>query len=609
VKRPQPDIGDILRSSFTNNIRTVRKLKKLWGTSTVGGVEVFTPRQYYYPTSARSAEFEELFKFLGAYDGVVNSSPKGIESAWMYFNKNNVADLSGEYSEFVASNLNQLWWDDADGVMPTGLTLTTTIVIEAEVTSKANRTVRSTSLLSPSSTNLIADIEANYEAMWDTCVITQQGIGVINKGSTTDPVTTLTTMDEDDLSPDDPWLDVISKYALRDVGIPCTIKSVELGVGVEEGVTYTTYIVTLEIPYNLFSSGAVFVESITDDLDTVFSPTLHTRLSYPNRHWTRKSIRSMDVSDLSDGTVITRPYRLWESEATDVSLLYTTLWYNYSGSWYLRAEPFSDPRSHNLTFKQLSTYIVQMVDSGYKKKKVSWWKKLIAIVVFVLLVIYAPGGTKGALALLKAVAYASAVLSLITVALSLVGADEWASAFAEVSKDIEPLTRVASMVTLVNGLGNMAKNFAEGLDSGSLTDMLSGELDSFIDNIIEGATDIMAGNLISDPAISLATKLVNLLSMPTKLKIASLNDRNRDLKSEYEGMAEEMGREYDALRGFMDIYARPATADWSMYASTYDLPYERGGGTMAIGNIQRTTKQALRKADYSDPMFENILVV
>jgi hypothetical protein len=46
-----------------------------------------------------------------------------------------------------------------------------------------------------------------------------------------------------------------------------------------------------------------------------------------------------------------------------------------------------------------------------------------------------------------------------------------------------------------------------------------------------------------------------------------------------------------------------------MYASQFDLPYERGGGNLALGNIQRTTKQALRKADYDDSAFAGILLL
>ena len=92
MKKPQPDIGDTLRNQFIGNLKTVRGLLRLWGTQTVDGVEVFTPRQYYHKVEDRSADFEKLFKFLGAYESVTEANNDGLRSAWMYFNKNNGTD-------------------------------------------------------------------------------------------------------------------------------------------------------------------------------------------------------------------------------------------------------------------------------------------------------------------------------------------------------------------------------------------------------------------------------------------------------------------------------------------------------------------------------------
>ena len=606
MKRPQPDIGDLLRSSFIGNVKTVKKLKNLWGTTTVGGVEVLNHRQYYYPHSSRSADFKKLFKFLGAYKSVTDADPKGVETAWVYFNKNKATTLLGEYDDFVASNLNQLWWDNADGVMPLGLTLTTNILIEAEITSAANNTIRTTSLLDPSFTKaqLIQAVEANYEALWDTCLISQQGVGVINRGSTTDPITKVTIQDEDDLSPNDPWLEVISRYALRDQGIPCTIKDVTIGIGTEGSRLYNTYIVTIEIPYNFFNTGSLFVESIVYDLEYTYSPRSRTRLSYTNGYWTQKAIRSMDSNDLDSGSTVTRPYRLWEDESTEVSSVYDALWYNNNNVWYLRADPFTNPRAHGLTYKQLSDYVLQLVESGYKKKEAPWWKKLIAIIVFVLVIVYAPGMADKALTFVISVA--SLVLNLITAVLSAAGMDEWALAFSEASKTVAPLVQLATIVSLVNGF-NSAIDKLGTLEEG-IKELVSEQLETLIDNMSEGAMDLLAGN-VTDLSLQFSTKLVKLYTLSAKLKIASINDRNRDLQAEYADMLKEINQESDVLRGFARTYARPATADWSMYAGTFDLPYERGGGPLALGNVQRTTKQALRKAKYDDPMFENILIL
>jgi hypothetical protein len=605
MKRPQPDVGDTLKASFISDIRTINMIKRYWGTTTVNGIEVLKHRQYYFPHSSRSPDFEKLFKFLGAYEDVTASDPKGVDSAWMYFNRNNNVDLSSDSTEFVASNLNQLWWDDADGVRPAGLTLTTNIVIEAKKTSISDKSIRPSELLDPSSPKpqLMLDVAANYEALWNTCLISQQGVGVINKGSITDPVTAITTQDEDDLSPNDPWLEVISRYALRDNNIPCTIKDVSIGIGTEGPRLYNTYVVTLEIPYNTFSEGELFVSDISADLDASYTSKLRTRLSYPNGYWTKKAIKSMDSSDLADPTVVTRPYRLWEDEAVGLAV-YDPLWLNYGGVWYLRADALSNPRAIGLTHKQLGTYVLQLIDSGYKKKEAPWWKKLLAIIVFVIAVKI--GMSKYGLELSAAIATAGVVLNLATVVLSVAGLDEWALAFASVNKAIEPLVQLASIVNMAESLGELANKLDE---AGSISAFIGGETSSFVDEIVKGAKDVIAGNITTDASAAFMSKAVSLLTASTKLKIATLNARNKDLKAEYDKLIEDGSREHDILRGFAKLYAKPATADWSMYASLYDLPYERGGGNLAMGNIQKTTKQAIRKSDYNEPMFENTLIM
>ena len=40
MKRPQPDLGGVMLQRYINNVGSVRKLLRLWGTTTVEGVEV-----------------------------------------------------------------------------------------------------------------------------------------------------------------------------------------------------------------------------------------------------------------------------------------------------------------------------------------------------------------------------------------------------------------------------------------------------------------------------------------------------------------------------------------------------------------------------------------
>jgi len=617
MKRPQPDIGDILKASFINDMGSARKFKRLWGTTYVGGVEVLKDRQYYYPSSYRASNFEKLFKFLGAYNDVTASNPKGVSSAWIYLNKNKGSklpaatptELDTTYNDFVAYNLNQMWWDDNDGAIPEGLTITTSIVIEALIDTSRDTTVATTSLLSPNwpTEQLISAIQSNYDTLWDTCLISQQGVGVINKGSITDEVSNVVTPDEDDLSPDDPWLAGIARHALRSSsGVNVTIKDVEIGYGKNEaGRLYPTYVLEVEIPYTEFTTDSSLVALIVSDLLADYSSKTRKILSYPNGYWTKQEITAMDSSDLEeDPNIITRPYRLFEDEAVENDPRYTSIWYNYGGTYYLKADVFSNPKNYGLTFRDLYGYVVSLIDSGYKKKKVKWYKKALALVIFVVYVVL----LQPQIGYAAAIALASTILLALTLVFALLGMDDWATAFAEVNKALEPLVIVATIVTMVQGFKKLAEEAAKDSVEEMIKARVEDFVEKFIQNIVQGAKDLVGGNL-TGASLEFANKLTKLLTLPSQIRLEELNSRNKDLKTEYEQLVQEMSRETDVLKGFARIYAKPATADWSMYAATFDQPYERGGGPLHIGNIQRTTKQALRKADYNEPVFDNILVV
>jgi len=466
---------------------------------------------------------------------------------------------------------------------------------------------------------LILAIKDNYETLWDTCLISQQGVGVINKGAIVDPVSNIETPDEDDLTPDDPWMQTIARYALRDNGIPCTIKDVRIGIGetfTEDGNTrlYYTYVVDIEIPYNFLNIQSVFVQEIVNDLVADYSSVdANLKTTYTNGYYTKQAIQGISTANLEDDPeLLTRSYRLWENESAEIDSIYSALWYKNPETdiWYLRAAPFINPRAYGLKYKQLSQYFLSILDTGYRKKKTSWFKKFIAAVVFVLAVWYlGPVFGGGIIGYAQAVVVASLVLSIASLLLGALGFEELATAFAEVNKAIEPLVMIASIIVMVNGFNQQfVQKTAEKSIEEAIKEYVTELVDDFVEKLVEGATDAIAGN-ITAASLGFTEKMVRLASMPFQLKLDSLNDRNRDLKAEYDKLIEEANRETDVLRGFARIYAKPATADWSMFSSLYDYPYERGGGQLAIGNIQRTTKQALRKADYDDPAFDNILVV
>jgi hypothetical protein len=314
-----------------------------------------------------------------------------------------------------------------------------------------------------------------------------------------------------------------------------------------------------------------------------------------------------------------------------------------------------NPRAYGLTYKKLSSYLLQSIDSDYKKKKASTWQKIVAVVIFIVAVVFAPftgGQSLWFIKLSIAIMFATVVLAILTLLASTIGATEWASAFGQVSKMIEPLSLVASIVLIWTGINQIiaaakeaalvvakeaAKNAAiiaakEGAKEAVVSTVLTaiGEaaaagvtevslmqtlyqlvvntVSSMVDTIITGATDLVHMQA-SQASYKLLCSVLKIFNTGQKLRLEQLNDRLVDKKAEHAAMLEEAEQETDVLQGFARISASPATADWSMFAALYDYPYERSGGTLHTGNVQRTTKQAMRKATYEDIVFKDILIM
>lgn len=99
------DIEKAMLTMFLINKAFKSKFKRNWGTTTVDGIEVFNERVYYYnmynPGLTKSTSVQKILKTLGI-DKTINEaagSYQGVESAWLYLNASKatntiVTDLS-----------------------------------------------------------------------------------------------------------------------------------------------------------------------------------------------------------------------------------------------------------------------------------------------------------------------------------------------------------------------------------------------------------------------------------------------------------------------------------------------------------------------------------
>ena len=616
MKRVMPDLGLMTQAEFIGDLRSVRRFTRLWNKETHGGIEIFKPREYYYKDTDKSTNFESLFKFLGAYEDVIEGDYKGLRRAWLYLNKNKAISIEdNNIAPFVLNNLNKVFWNNAEGAVPENLSISTSIVIETK--NPRLTSIQQSNINDLISANLSADtlkynIENNYSLILDSLPITQEGSATVNKGFITDSVNNTNVPNRDLLDPDDAWVSTLARYALRQSSLNVNIVKVSTGTSTARplphkwGEITNTIVLDIEIPYKVFTLSDSTVNKISADLKSQIND------ESTNKQKTNFVIKSMSRADLDlEDEVIERNYTPWEGLATSSNIRFNSLWmYHPETNWVLKTEAFRNPTAFGFTHNELSTYLTSLIDTGYQKKKVAWYKKALAVVVFVIaLVLAKPTGGKSLklIAVAKMILVAALTLSLITLAFAVLGMTDWATAFSQVSKIIEPLVIVASIITLGVKIDELANRLAkEGLKevlSSSAQDFVK----DFVEDVVTGATDLISGT-VSNASMMFTTELINLYTMSDRNKIKSLERKTADIKSEYADLAKEMNQESDALQGFMKIYAKPATADWSYYSSLYDMPYERGGGLLSMGNIQRTTKQAMRKAEYNEPIFDNIRI-
>lgn len=630
MKVPQPDLNKTLVDKFVAKTGANRKLSRLWGYRYVDGVRVLHARRHYFKASARPDNYERLFKYLKVWNDVKDYKGDGVKSAWFTLNKSNGLEDRSVSDSFISDNLNRMWWDDADGEMPDNLTLTTTVVISDGFNSDSNIEAVDWNQSKEANIQYIVD---NYESFWSRYKIVQEGIGVINKGSVLDTELNIEVPDDDDLSPDDPWLSIISRYALRDSGVPCTIKDLEVGMNLAGGRVRTTMVVTLEIPYIEFSNSSSMVNKIAEDLKVPPAPinpsikglhgiidNLSNRVdgfSTSNAHLTQRAAKTItyyETEDDIDVTTISRSYLRWEESTVSVSV-YENFWHESNGIWYFKADVIDNPKDYGTNHVDLNNYLFSLLDTGYKKEKVPIWKKIVAIVIFVIAVVltYLSFGTSsGATTPIMAAAYAiitgSLVVSLLSVLFSSLGMNEFGMAFSNVNREVAPLVNVASIILVVNIITAAANAVAAQVAKEGATQAIQSIVADLAADFATGLTDLLSGE-ITAKAVAVLNKTVSAYTKVQIDKLENISDRNIDLKAQYDKIVEETSMDSDVMKSYMNIYAKPATADWSIFASTYDLPYERGGGNLSTGNIQKTTKQAIRKADFEEAMFEDMIFV
>lgn len=620
MKKQSPDIAELVRGKWLNDLNFIRRLIRSWGTTTVNGEEVLVNRRYFFPVTHpdRDESFVKFAKLIKAYSDLEDPKMKGVVDAWLYFNpskfSNNVI-----LDDVIANNIRSTLWETG-GVLNEGEVLRTSVVISSPLATGNSKLSYLNSLLenfsSPtfvagieSKQALISEIEATYSTLWETYNI-ESGTSFEVIGSSGHVIA--------DITPNDVWIQTLSRYILFSTDIPYTITNVQNGTNRNNTNIISTFIVDIDIPAFSINENTDITIKITEDLNNSLAG---------NDIITKQTLYGSDYQDLE----VPDNVRVVENTRTlvDVSGLEGLTWERSGNSYYIRTDYLLD---NSIPVAERLNTVLGCLDTGYRKKKPKWYQKLLATTIFIIVVVItyiALGGPAAVetgaklFALASAIIMGSLVLSIITAVAYQSGNYGLADAFSSLNKTIEPLVFIAQIITIYNFIQNLARTGAESLSADSAraaaseaalregATQLSKEIiqkeievilkERFVEALIEGIkvqfSDILAITA-SDISLSHVTKMTDMVfGLYSKNDISKRQERIQKLQDQYNDMREEIAEanaQNDMIAVLSSLIYRPLALDRSVYAEQFDLPYEHTGTKFHIGNICKTSVKALR---------------
>lgn len=616
MKRQSPDIAELVRGKWLNDLNFIKRLIRSWGTTTVNGQEVLVNRRYFFPTSYQDESFVRFAKLIKAYSDLQNPEMKGIVNAWLYFNPSKFSN-NQILDDVIATNIrNSLW--ETGGVLNEDEVLRTSVVIGSPLATGNSKLSYLNSLAenftSPTFVAgiddreaLITEIQTTYESLWETYNI---------ESGTSFEVLDSSGRVVADISPNDDWIQTLSRYILFSSDIPYTITNVRNGTNRSGTSVISTFILDIEIPLFSLNENTDIVTKITDDLNNT---------SGGNDRLTKQTLYGSDYSEPETAADV----RVVQNTRTlvDVSGLEGLTWERSGENYYIRTSYLLD--SSIPASERLNT-VLECLDTGYQKKKAKWYQKLLAIIIFIVVVVityFALGGNVAAGAKLYAILAAAIVMG--SLALSIMTAIAYesgnyglADAFSSLNKTIEPLVFVAQIVSLYLAFASIAKEGAKALVTESTRaaaeaaaregatelakEIIENEItailkDQFAEALMEGIkgklTDILSIKA-TDISLNHIVKMTDMVfGLYSKNDISKRQDRIQNLQDQYNEMQEEMAEanaQNDLIAVMSSLLYRPLAVDRSVYAQQFDLPYEHTGTRFHIGNICKTSVKALR---------------
>lgn len=576
MKRISPSIEDLTRTSYIQSLGFLRRFERYWGTTTIGGLEVFEGPVIYWPEkSERAKKIEKLLKI----DLTVRGPVEGVEYMYLYLNKQKLRSVSVEWdNETISDNLHKAYETiTADG-------MDVAIAVGPKYFS-GTRSFKEAEALEN------VDAAGFVEAF--------PNVRLANF-----PIT---------IDSDDPYISLIALCLLSDPQFSDYYDVVDYDK------SYQLH--TTNLPYS--SSEDQLIQSVG-----MYTHTLYIRLKKPAEPLAvmppfgslpiyssyNIALRNTAISILSDrlntgsNHIISSIFEYTAEEGQPNYSMPRSEQSSQEDRYWIRDRLRTDIfKGQGLKKRQALKYLISCIDQHYKKtpkKKRQWYDYLIAVVVIVLSVVLsvATGGASLAAGIgtwtaiytiAVVVTLAVMYISIAAFILSTAGQTNIASALSQFLKNVEPLIWVATAITMINVVKNaLDEAIKQALVEAGKEAAMSTVAKLTVQNLAKIAVKRVVENITFKNTVKVLQVAFELYQKNQLKKISE------DIKSYRNMLAEKeeqlaLHQTNDALKDFSHRYMRVLDADMSEYAELYDRPYEKWSTPYHTGNSQATTVNAL----------------
>ena len=519
------DMFETYKGLFLASHRLKNRFKKYWGVTTLDGVEVFNKRMVVWPGTDSNKNVVKILKMFGMYANIKKAKFEGITNYYLWLNPAKMDNYATISKDIIVNHLNAVIPNDEFQVV---LNYT-----DADDPNKFNGWT---------SEQVSTWFLANYTTL-------RTGAYVECRGNT------LVAEAVGYYVP----LDVSGNFAVRTVSATVT----PIAYRTSAGLTAYRSGISVEL-------AAKQVSPLQED-DIIVDMMLNE--TDPNRKNKITTVFGLDA-DTDDDTAA-----VWLISAARTGGIFRSITNRGSNKtdeiWYrgqLRTQILDSSYVDRDAFAGI---LASSMDTGYTKKKTSWWKKLISIVIVVIAVVLSVPSGGLSMAALGTFAVNLGIATLVLTAMQFVVAKSGDTGWAQYLGKFVQVVGIASMIA---GIGSFIQNtvakLAQDTAKQGLIDTAMAAVKNAVTEVTTAASAFAKDMTISNALNVLGSKVVSLgrmlvekfMDMRVKTAADELNDVLESVQQSKEELADLTDKEVHIGVEDIKYYTSPLKLD--------NLPFE-----------------------------------